>query len=105
MILRWGNKLSPLEIDQLFLSHPHVGAALSAGVPDPRLGETIHVVVVPREGAALDPQALRDWASRRVERYKVPDAIHVREALPTGQTGKADRTAVARIVHEAVVTY
>jgi long-chain acyl-CoA synthetase len=105
MISRGGNKVSPLEIDQLFLSHPHVGAALSAGVPDPRLGETIHVVVVPREGAALDPQALRDWASRRVERYKVPDAIHVREALPTGQTGKADRTAVARIVHEAVVTY
>ena len=101
MIVRGGNKVSPLEIDRLFLGHPDVQAALSAGVPDVRLGETIQVVVVPREGAALDPQGLRDWASLRIERYKVPDAIHVRDALPTGRTGKADRTAVARIGQEA----
>jgi acyl-CoA synthetase (AMP-forming)/AMP-acid ligase II len=101
MIVRRGNKISPLEIDRLFQSHPDVEAALSAGVPDLRLGETIHVVVVPREGAALDPQALSDWARDRIERYKLPDAVHVRGALPTGRTGKADRTAVARIGREA----
>ena len=101
MIVRGGNKVSPLEIDRLFLGHPDVQAALSAGVPDLRLGETIHVVVVPREGAALDPHALRDWARERIDRYKLPDAIHVRDALPTGRTGKADRTAVARIGREA----
>ena len=101
MIVRGGNKVSPLEIDRLFLGHPDVQAALSAGVPDLRLGETIHVVVVPREGAALDPHALRDWARERIDRYKLPDAIHVRDALPTGRTGKADRTAVARIGQEA----
>ena len=48
-----------------------------------------------RSQAALTGEALRRWASERTERYKVPDAIHVRKALPVGNTGKASRSAVS----------
>ena len=63
IISRGGNKIAPAEIDALLGSHPDVAAALCAGVPDPRLGEAIHAVVVPRANAALTPEALRRWAS------------------------------------------
>jgi len=97
IVSRGGHKIAPLEIDNLLAEHPDVAAALCAGVPDERLGEVIHAVVVPRAGAHLDRAALRDWLLARTERFKVPDVFHVRDALPVGSTGKADRRAVAAL--------
>jgi long-chain acyl-CoA synthetase len=100
IVSRAGHKIAPLEIDGLLAEHPDVAAALTAGVPDAQVGERLHVVVVARPGAALDEVALRAWAAERIERYKLPDAFHFRDALPLGRTGKADRGAVARLVQE-----
>jgi acyl-CoA synthetase (AMP-forming)/AMP-acid ligase II len=94
IISRGGNKIAPLEIDDLLASHAEVAAALSAGVPDERLGEAIHAAVVLRPGSRLTADALREWARARTERFKVPDTIHFCDALPLGSTGKAARSAV-----------
>jgi long-chain acyl-CoA synthetase len=97
IISRGGNKIAPLEIDNLLAEHPEIAAALCAGVPDERLGEVIHAVVVTRAGAHLDAAALRDWLLARTERFKVPDVFYFRDALPAGASGKADRRAVAQL--------
>jgi acyl-CoA synthetase (AMP-forming)/AMP-acid ligase II len=44
----------------------------------------------------VTPQALRRLAAR-IERYKVPDAIYLRDALPLGSTGKVRRAGVAEL--------
>ena len=95
IISRGGHKIAPLEIDNLLAEHPSVAAALCAGVPDERLGEVVHAVIVPRAGAEIDTVALRDWLMARAERFKVPDVFYIRDALPSGASGKADRRAVA----------
>jgi acyl-CoA synthetase (AMP-forming)/AMP-acid ligase II len=97
IVSRGGNKIAPLEIDNLLAEHPDIAAALCAGVADERLGEVIHAVVVPRAGANLDASELRHWLLARTERFKVPDVFHVRDALPSGASGKADRRAVAQL--------
>jgi long-chain acyl-CoA synthetase len=97
IISRGGNKIAPLEIDNLLVEHPDIAAALCAGVADERLGEVIHAVVVMRAGARLDAKTLRDWLLARTERFKVPDVFHFRDALPSGASGKADRRAVAQL--------
>ena len=97
IISRGGNKIAPLEIDNLLAEHPEIAAALCAGVADERLGEVIHAVVVTRAGAHLDAAALRDWLLARTERFKVPDVFYFRDALPAGASGKADRRAVAQL--------
>jgi len=97
IVSRGGNKIAPLEIDNLLAEHPDIAAALCAGVADERLGEVIHAVVVPRAGANLDAGELRHWLLARTERFKVPDVFHVRDALPSGASGKADRRAVAQL--------
>ena len=51
LINRGGNKVSPLEVERLFAGHPDIAAALATGVRDERLGEAIHLLVVPRPGA------------------------------------------------------
>jgi long-chain acyl-CoA synthetase len=97
IVSRGAMKIAPLEIDHLLAEHPDVAAALCAGVPDERLGEVLHAVVVPRAGAQIDVAALREWMLARTERYKVPDVFHVRDSLPAGTTGKADRRAIAEM--------
>jgi acyl-CoA synthetase (AMP-forming)/AMP-acid ligase II len=101
IISRGGNKIAPLEIDNLLAEHPEIAAALCAGVADERLGEVIHAVIVTRDGARLDAAVLRDWLLARTERFKVPDFFHFRDALPAGASGKADRRAVAQLAVQA----
>ena len=102
IVSRGGHKIAPLEIDNLLAEHPDIAAALCAGIPDDRLGEVIHAVVVPRAGARFDAAALRDWLIARTERHKVPDVFHIRDALPVGSTGKADRRAIASLATATV---
>jgi long-chain acyl-CoA synthetase len=101
IVSRGGMKIAPLEIDNLLAEHPGVVAALCAGVPDERLGECIHAVVVPRAGAELSADLLRAWMLERTEKFKVPDAFHFAETLPAGPTGKADRRGVAKLIGES----
>ena len=94
LILRGGNKVAPLEIERVFLDHPDVAEALATGVPNARLGEAVHILIVPKSGRTLSAERLRDWAAERLDKYKLPDAIHFGAAIPLGRTGKADRTAL-----------
>ncbi|MFD1330681.1 class I adenylate-forming enzyme family protein [Methylopila musalis] len=101
VISRGANKVAPLELDHLFEGHPAVEAALSAGAPDERLGQAIHLFVRLKDGARVTSDELKAWAAERVERFKVPDHIHVVDAIPTGSTGKGDRTAIVRLLDAA----
>jgi acyl-CoA synthetase (AMP-forming)/AMP-acid ligase II len=92
VISRGGNKVAPLEIENLFAQHERVLAALAFGAPDDRLGESLHLMVVARD-RSLSERDLREWAKNRLERFKTPDFFHFVDALPAGPTGKADRVA------------
>ena len=72
--------------------------ALCTGVPDERLGEALHVLLVARPGSRVTTDAVRRRAAERLERYKLPDGIHFADALPLGPTGKADRGLARRII-------
>jgi len=101
IISRGGAKVSPLELDRVLVQHPAVAAALTAGVPDPILGERIHALVVPRPGTDIDEKVLREWIAGRIEKFKWPDVYHFGRELPTGRTGKVDRNALRDQVMDA----
>ncbi len=98
MISRAANKISPLEIEQVFLRHPAVAEAMVTGIPDALLGERIHILIVARNGAGISAEELREWASRWLEPYRMPDVFHFGAGLPLGRTGKADRARLREIV-------
>jgi long-chain acyl-CoA synthetase len=102
IINRAGNKVSPLEIEALFLQHPSVSDVLATGAYDPRLGEAIHLLVVSSAGETLQPGTLLDWARDRIDRFKLPDHIHLGASLPVGRTGKADRKGLRLCIEEGL---
>lgn len=100
LIVRGGNKIAPIEVERALLEHPEVEEALAAGAPDPLRGEAVHVLVVANADATLDPDTLSDWARRHLDGHKRPDRIIVGDRIPVGNTGKADRRALARMIAE-----
>ena len=102
MISRGAAKVAPLEIEQVLCGHPGVAEALATGVPDPLMGERIHVMIVPRAGCRVDESELQGWVSQRLEKFKRPDAYHFGEELPVGRTGKADRGALQKLLGATV---
>lgn len=99
LIYRGANKVAPQEIEFACSAHPKVAAALAVGRPDERLGQRIHVLVVPRE-TGLAPAELRAFLRERLDKYKLPDVLYFARELPSGRTGKADRGRFAAMLEE-----
>jgi long-chain acyl-CoA synthetase len=91
LISRGGNKVTPVEIEQLLCAHPDIAAAMAVGVADAVLGERIHALLIPRPGTALQIPALKNFLHDKLEKFKQPDIYYVADELPLGRTGKADR--------------
>jgi fatty-acyl-CoA synthase len=83
-----GENVAPAEVEDLLLRNPAVAQAQVVGVPDARLGEVGAAYVVLRPGAALEPQALIDWAKPLIAGFKVPRHVKVVDGFEAiGMTG------------------
>lgn len=89
MILRGGENISPLEIEEILLAHPAVADAVAFGVADEKYGEEVEAAVA-LKGEATD-RDLVDHCKERLAAFKVPRRIHVLEAIPRTPTGKVQR--------------
>jgi long-chain acyl-CoA synthetase len=104
IISRGGNKVTPVEIEQVLCAHPDIVAAMVVGMADPVLGERIHALVVMRNGAAVEPSMLRQFLGDKLERFKQPDAYYVLDELPLGRTGKADRGCLKSMIMSGAIS-
>jgi len=102
MIIRGGENVYPLEVENVLTEHPAVADAAVVGVPDQRLGETVKAYVVPADGAApLDQDALRAFARERLAGFKVPAVWEFTDSLPRNANGKVLRAQlIARAKEE-----
>lgn len=96
LINRGGEKISPLEIDDILLRHPAVAEALAFAVPHKTLGEEIHAAVVLKSDTS--EQELKSYCSQHLAEFKIPKQIHILEALPRGATGKLQRLNMAKFL-------
>jgi len=93
-IIRGGENVAPAEIEAALLAHPAVREVAVVGLPDDEWGQRIAAVVVPAQGAALDPDDLRAWARPVLRSAKTPDVVVFRSVLPYTETGKLLRRLV-----------
>jgi len=89
LILRGGENIYPIEIEQCLELHADVAEAAVVGKDHVELGQEVMAIVVPNEGASPSSDELRDWVAERLAYYKVPAHWDFRsEALPRNATGK-----------------
>jgi acyl-CoA synthetase (AMP-forming)/AMP-acid ligase II len=98
LINRGGEKISPLEVDGVLLSHPAVAEAATFGAPDPKYGEEVHAAVVLKSDATV--AGLQAHCRARLADFKVPKVVHLVKELPKGPTGKLQRRHIASAFHQ-----
>src|SRR5690606_35875185 len=83
IIIRNGENIAPREIEDLLADHPAIAEVAVIGLPDERTGERACAVVVPRGAARPDVADLAAWLTAKgVARFKLPEQVEIREALP-----------------------
>ena len=95
IINRGGEKISPREVDDVLMDHPAVSQVVTFAIPDKKLGEEIAAAVVLREGIDATDQDIREFASGRLAKFKVPRKILFVDEIPKGATGKLQRIGLA----------
>ena len=95
IINRGGEKIAPLEVDEVLLDHPDVAQACTFALPHERLGEDVAAAVVLVSDRKGDERSLRAFAAQRLADYKVPRVIVFVEEIPKGPTGKIQRIGLA----------
>ncbi|MDM7489454.1 o-succinylbenzoate--CoA ligase [Rhodococcus sp. CSLK01-03] len=89
-----GLTVVPQVVEAVLLEHPAVRECAVIGLPDPRLGQRVAVVVVPEAGASPTLDELRTWTSASLDVTAAPRALYVVPALPLRGPGKVDRRAL-----------
>src|SRR4051794_18554019 len=96
MIIRGGENVHPVEVEQVIAQHPGVREVAVLGVPDRRLGQTVHAVVVPGDpGAPPAAEELRAHVRAQLAGFKTPSSWAFVDALPRNQQGKLLRRVLA----------
>lgn len=92
MIIRGGQNISAREVEDILLEHPACHIVSVVGIPDARLGELCCAVVVCHPGRALGFDEMKEFLlARGVARFKLPEFLILRDAVPTTPSGKIQK--------------
>jgi acyl-CoA synthetase (AMP-forming)/AMP-acid ligase II len=88
MIVSGGENVYPREVEEVLYQHPAVQEAAIIGIPDPYWVESVHAVVVLRQGADVSAEELISFCKERLARYKAPKSVEFAGTLPKTPSGK-----------------
>ncbi len=95
VINRGGQKVSPVEVEDVLTAHPDVQDVAVFGLPHPTLGEEVAAAVVLSPGSTAAVDALKDFAAKGLSPFQVPRLICFVESLPRSANGKVQRNQLA----------
>jgi len=95
LILRGGENVYPIEIENALDEHPAVLESAVLGVPHEDLGQEVAAVVVVADPGAVGEAELRAFVAERLAYFKVPARwVITAEPLPRNATGKVVRREI-----------
>ena len=98
LVIRGGYNVYPREIEEILYQIPDILEAAVYGIPHEDLGEEVAAVVVLKEGAQTDGNAIREYVKERLAPYKYPRIIKtVKDPLPKSGSGKILKKEVKKI--------
>ncbi|KAI1077537.1 hypothetical protein F5B20DRAFT_572230 [Whalleya microplaca] len=105
LVIRGGENIHPLEIENCLFRHPLVVSASVVGVPDDKYGEVVGAFVVPHGGAGggvLTEEGVRDWVRQFLSRHLVPRHVFWVDDFPKTASGKIQKYKLREMARELV---
>lgn len=69
---------------------------MAGGAPDPKWGEQVVAVVVPKPGSSLSLDEARAFLDTGLARYKLPRSLHLIDTMPRNPNGKVAKLELRR---------
>jgi|TARA_B100001971_G_scaffold139881_1_gene129201 acyl-CoA synthetase (AMP-forming)/AMP-acid ligase II len=96
IINKGGEKISPLEVDNVLMDHPLIEQAVCFGYEDKLLGEDIAAAIIVKEGKNCSETDVKTYAQEKLAKFKIPKKIFFVNEIPKGATGKLQRNVLAK---------
>ena len=96
MVITGGENVSSYEVEQAIATHPAVSRVAVVGIPDPKWGERIVAVGVPKDSKAVTAGELRGHTRELLAGYKTPKEVIFVEQLPVSGTGKVQKNVLRK---------
>ena len=95
MIISGGENVYSMEVENAISLMPEIAEVSVIGIPDPRWGEAVHAIVVPRNGANITLESVQAHCRTLIAAYKCPRSLEVRdESLPVSAAGKIQKNVL-----------
>ncbi|MFJ6480663.1 long-chain fatty acid--CoA ligase [Streptomyces sp. NPDC091682] len=91
-----GEWISSVDLENALMAHPEVAEAAVVAVPDEKWGERPLATVVLKEGASVNYTGLREFLSRTVAKWQLPERWTFIEAVPKTSVGKFDKKVIRK---------
>jgi fatty-acyl-CoA synthase len=91
MVIRGGENVYPREIEEFLYTHPQIADVQVIGVPDERYGEELMAWIIPRSGASLAKDDVREFCKGQIAHYKIPRYVKFVDSFPMTVTGKVQK--------------
>jgi fatty-acyl-CoA synthase len=101
VIITGGRNVYSAEVEQALAGHPDIADCAVVGRPDPDWGETIVVVVSPKEGHQPTIDAVRGYLRSRLADYKLPRELHI-GSVPRTPSGKIQKHLVRQTLSKGI---
>lgn len=88
MIISGGENIASSEVERVIYQMPEVAECAVIGLPDAKWGERPVAVVVLQPGTSLDADRIVARCRDNLASFKVPKAVHFRDAIPRNPSGK-----------------
>ena len=100
IINRGGEKIFPIQIEEVILQYPGVAKAAVFAVSNKKYGEVPVAAIVTESGAEVNTEELRNYLAAKVAKFEVPVAIEKIERLPVTQNGKVRKQELRKWAEE-----
>ncbi|KAH6885388.1 hypothetical protein B0T10DRAFT_517392 [Thelonectria olida] len=118
LIIRGGENIHPLEVEDCLMTHAGVREASVVGVPDSRLGEAVVAFVIPARGwkpsssetastveeaeqdRTLTPEVVQAWVAEKLSKHLVPKHVFWIDEYPKTASGKIQKFKLREMARE-----
>ncbi|GFW24646.1 medium-chain acyl-CoA ligase ACSF2, mitochondrial [Trichonephila clavipes] len=100
MIIRGGENIYPLEIENFLNTHPSILEVNVVGVPDKRMGEEVCAWVVVKKGMNFTEENVKEFCKGKLSHFKIPRYIMFVDDFPKTPSGKIKKYEMVKISTE-----
>lgn len=100
MVIRGGENIYPVEIENYLYRHPKIRDVQVVGVPDDHYGEVLAAWIIPKKDETLTEEEVKQFCKDHIAHYKVPKYYRFVEEYPMTITGKIQKFKIVEMMKE-----